>query len=310
MPGSKCLDLLPVFLCLLLSVAKPEDLLAEDKNLSAEEVVANHLQSIGKPEVLKNVRARAFRGSASFEFIQGMSGSSSNGVVIYASDATRTAINLKYNDLNYPGEHFAFNGQDVSVAYISPGQRSPLADFVFRYSALMKEGFLSGVWSLSWPLLDVKGKKPDLKYKVIKDDGRKLHEIEYRPKKNLGDLTVKMYFDFETFRHVRTSYRVRVRNDNSTRTEAGERRKGAGISRYDNDPTSEIYDDVPDSIYLLIEKFDDFRDHDGLMLPTLCSYEYSVEGQGNSIVAHWSMKADGPFAHNSKIPENFFTAQK
>ncbi len=306
MPGSKCLALLPALLCLLFTIGE-----AADKKLSAEEVAANHLQSIAKPEVLKNINARAFKGSASFEFIQGMSGSSSNGAVVFASDGARSAIKLTYNDLAYPGEHFAFNGNDVSVAHISPGQRSPLADFIYRYGSIMKEGFLGGVWSLSWPLLDLQKKKPDLKYKETKVSGRQLHELEYRPQRSFGDLKVKLYFDFETFRHVRTEYRVRVRNDNSTRSEDGGRRKGVGISRYpDSDPGSEIYDDAPDSIYLLIEKFDDFRDHDGVMLPTVCSYEYSVEGQGNSIVAHWTMKADGPFAHNGKIPEDFFVAQK
>jgi hypothetical protein len=310
MPGSKCLALLPVFLCLLFVAAKSENLTAEDQKLSAEEVVAKHLQALGKPEALKQTQSRAFRGNASFEFIQGGSGSSSNGVVIFASEGNKTAINLKYSDLNYPGEHFAYNGQDVTVGHISPGQKSPLADFVYRYSAVMKEGLLGGVWSLSWPLLDINKVHPSLKYRATKNDGRKLHELEYQGQKGFGDLKVKMYFDFETFRHVRTEYRVRIRNDNSTRAEAGVRRKGAGISRYDKDSSSEIYDDVPDSSYLLIERFEDFRERDGLMLPAVCAYEYSIEGQGNSFLAHWAMKADGPFAHNGKIPENFFVAQK
>lgn len=305
MPGRRCPAILAAVLCLHFTVAK-----ADDKKLSAETVVANHLQSIGRPEVLKNIHARAFKGSASFEFIQGMSGSSSSGTVIFASDGRRAAIKLSYDDLAYPGEHFAFDGQDVTVAHISPGQRSPLADFIYRYNRMLKEGLLGGTWSLSWPLLDLSKKKPDLKYKETKVDARRMHELEYRPQKSFGDLKVKLFFDYETFRHVRTEYRVRVRDDNSTRPETGERRRSVGIPRYpDGDPRSEILDDVPDSIYLLIEKFDDFRDHDGVMLPTLCSYEYSVEGQGNSIVAHWTLKADGPFAHNGKIPENFFTAR-
>ncbi|MDM7998341.1 MAG: hypothetical protein QUT30_21945 [Acidobacteriota bacterium] len=306
MPGSKCLAILAAVLFLHCTAGN-----ADDNKLSAETVVAKHLQSIGRPEVLKNIQARAFKGSASFEFIQGMSGSSTSGTVIFASDGKRSAIKLTYNDLVYPGEHFAFDGEDVTVGHISPGQRSPLADFIYRYNGALKEGLLGGVWSLSWPLLDLQKKKPDLKYKEARVSGRPMHELEYRPKKSFGDLKVKLFFDFETFRHVRTEYRVRVRNDNSTRSEAGERRRGVGISRYpDSDPSSEIHDDVPDSIYLLIEKFDDFRDHDGVLLPTVCSYEYSVEGQGNSIVAHWTMKADGPFAHNGKIPEDFFVAQK
>jgi hypothetical protein len=310
MPGSKCLALLPVFLGLLFVAANSELLSAEDQTLSAEEVVVKHLQAIGTPEALKQTQARAFKGTASFEFIQGGNGSSPNGVVIFASESNKTAIKLQFSDLNYPGEHFAYNGKDVTVGHMSPGQRSPLADFVYRYNAGMKESLLGGVWSLNWPLLDIKKVQPSLKYRAIKDGGRKLHELEYRGQKGFGDLKVKLYFDFDTFRHVRTEYRVRIRNDNSTRSETGARRKGTGISRNDSDSSSEIYDDVPDSRYLLIEKFEDFRERDGLMLPTVCAYEYSVEGQGNSFLAHWVMKADGPFAHNGKIPENFFVAQK
>jgi hypothetical protein len=58
------------------------------------------------------------------------------------------------------------------------------------------------------------------------------------------------------------------------------------------------------------EKFEDFKERDGLMLPSICGYEYSIEGQENSFLAHWTLKADGPFAHNGKIPDNFFMAQK
>jgi hypothetical protein len=61
---------------------------------------------------------------------------------------------------------------------------------------------------------------------------------------------------------------------------------------------------------LLIEKFEDFIERDGVMLPTVCAYEYSIDGQGNSFLAHWAIRADGAFAHNGKIPDDFFVAQK
>jgi hypothetical protein len=44
MSKSKGLALLTVFLCLSLDVARPDKLFAEDNKLTAEEVVAKHLQ--------------------------------------------------------------------------------------------------------------------------------------------------------------------------------------------------------------------------------------------------------------------------
>ena len=311
MPKSNCLALMSIILCLLLNVSQSERLFADDKKLKPEEVVANHLQSLGKPELVQKMQSRTFKGTTSFEFIQGMSGSSSTGQLVFASERNKLGLVLKYNDLNYPGEYFAYNGEDVTVGHIRPGQRSPLADFIYRYSGLMKEGLLGGVWSISWPLLDIQKKQPMLKYKAAKVDGRKLHELEYRAQKGLGDVKVKLFFDFETYRHVRTEYRVQVKDDQSTRREGASRRQSVGITRYPGDAAgSEIFDVAPDSIYVLVEKFDDFHDYSGLMLPAVCSYEYSVEGQGSSFVAHWTMKADAIIVHNGKVREDFFTAQK
>jgi len=136
------------------------------------------------------------------------------------ADGKKLAIVLKYGDLNYPGEYFAYDGKDVSVGHISPGQRSPLADFLFRHKGIMKEGLLGGVFSIGWPLLNLKEKQVELEYRETTIDGRRLHEIEYRPKDSLRDMKIKLYFDQETNRHVRTEYRVRVRDDMSGRREA------------------------------------------------------------------------------------------
>ena len=131
------------------------------------------------------------------------------------SDGKKLAIVLKYSDINYPGEYFAYNGKDVSVGYISPGQKSPLADFLFRYNGIMKEGLLGGVFSTGWPLLNLKDKPVTLAYREATIDGRRLHEIEYHPKQGFGDMKIKLYFDLETYRHVRTEYRLLVHDDMS-----------------------------------------------------------------------------------------------
>jgi hypothetical protein len=293
-----------------LDIARRNIVFAEGK-LTAEGVVAKHLQSIGTPELLKTIQSRTFRGTSSYRFIQGMTGIGTDGEFLFASTGNKLAIVLKYKDVTYPGEYLAFDGNNVTVGNMKPGQKSPLADFIFRYSGLMKEGLLGGVLSISCPLLDIERKGATLKYKISKIDGRQLHELEYQPKKSFGDIIIKMYFDLVTFRHVRTEYKVHIRDDSSTVPEGVARRRSTGISRYPgSNPSSEIFDAVPDSNYRLIERFDDFVNCNGLMLPGAYSYEYSIEGQGSSFLGHWNMKAGEAMVHNGEIREDFFKAYK
>jgi hypothetical protein len=269
---------------------------AEDKEATSEAVVANHLKSIGKPEVLKEIKNRGFDGTTSVEFIQGASGNV-HGIFLLLSEGPKVAMLLRYNDLEYPGEYFAFDGTDVSVGYIRPGQRSPMADFIFRYNRLMKEGLLGGTLSCAWPLLHLQGKNTTLVYDIEEKDGRRLHRLEYRPEKNLGDLKVKLYFDFDTFRHVRTEYRVRINMDMSMPQPDTDSSGGA------------MFQNIPDSIYVLTEKFDDFREEGGLMLPHKYTIDYSVEGQGQSFVACWTTRLNNR-VYNGKINPQSFTAQR
>ena len=67
----------------------------------------------------------AFVGTTSVQFIQGMYGSMS-GSSMLVSDGNKMSIVLQYGDINYPKEYFAYDGKEVSVGYINPGQMSPL----------------------------------------------------------------------------------------------------------------------------------------------------------------------------------------
>ena len=299
------------FLLMSPNIVQQNMMSAEGGKLTADGVISRHLQSIGTPELLKKIQSRSIQGAASYRFIQGMTGIGTDGEFNFVSTDDRLAIIMKFKDVDYPGEYLAFDGKEVSVGHMKPGQRSPLADFIFRNNKLMKEGLLGGVLSIDWPLLDAKRKGASFKNRTIKIEGRQLHELEYRPNKSLGDIIIKMYFDIETFRHVRTEYKVRIGDDSSTLPEGASRRRSVGISRYPGDTSSsEILDAVPDSIYHLIERFDDFTNCDGLTLPTTYSIEYSIEGQGSSFLGHWNMKAIGPLVHNGEIREDVFKAQK
>ena len=226
------------------------------------------------------------------------------------SDGNKLAIVLKYSDINYPGEYFAYNGKDVSVGHISPGQKSPLADFLFRYNGIMKEGLLGGVFSTAWPLLNLKDKPVTLTYREATIDGRRLHEIDYHPKQSLGDMKIKLYFDMETYRHVRTEYRLVVKDDMSAAPGGlGTRTGNFQAAGGDTPGFDTLQQGLPDSIYVLVEKFGDFKKIGAMTLPHSYSMDYSLEGQGHTFIGKWNLQA-AQWAFNRALDEKLFLAQK
>jgi hypothetical protein len=248
-------------------------------------------------------------GRASVEFIQGGVGTG-EGQCMVVSAGHSLSIILKFDSVDYRGEYFAYDGTDVEVATINPGQRSPLGDFIFRYKGLMKEGLLGGVWSLGWPLLDVEKRNPSLKYGSAKVEGHELHQIDYRPKGGLNNIKVKLFFEPETFRHVRTEYRLRVEGEQAL--QAGKTVSVGTVTR-----KAGIMDPIAYSHYLLVERFGDFKrvnlkDTEGgetmsLVLPQSYNLEYSVEGQGSTFLGQWNLTAD-QWMQNGKIDSSVFKA--
>ncbi|MEJ2108618.1 MAG: hypothetical protein P8Z37_01655 [Acidobacteriota bacterium] len=270
------------------SYAGPEENVSD---LTPEKLIAEHIKSIGSPTTLSSVKTRAFIGYTDVEFVQGIFGSIKGSVSSFVSDGEKLQIAMKYGDLNYPGEYIAYNGKDVSVGHISPGQRSPLGDFLFRFNGIMKMGFVGGTLSLAWPLLNADEIGTKLKYKKVRIEGRELHRLEW-PIQLLGNVRIKMYFEPETFFHVRTDYVVRIKNDVST-------------------GSSDImsFSLMPESIYTMIERFDNFRKVSGMTLPHRYSIEYSIEGQGQSFIGHWTVDAE-KWIFNRTFDEMIFEAQK
>lgn len=320
----KAINLLIAFaLGFSLSLARSESSFAKDKGLTPEEVVAAHLKSIGDPALLASIKNRGMSGKTSVEFVQGGVGTLA-GQSMVISAGRNLSIVLKYGAVEYPGEYFAFDGTDVEVSTITPGQRSPLGDFIFRYKGVMKEGLLGGVLSLGWPLLDIEKRNPSLKYISAKVDGRELHEIDYTPKGGMNNIKVKLFFEPDTFRHVRTEYMLKVQGEqalqagqtvtrgvpNSANITSGQ---GSGPITRD----AGVQDQIAYSYYLLVEKFDNFKeikfkDSKGsetrsLILPHSYALEYSVEGQGSSFLGHWNIIAD-QWMQNGKLDPSVFKA--
>jgi hypothetical protein len=297
-------------MCLSLFIAQSEKSYANE-DLNAEKLVAEHVKSIGRTEYVSKVRSRTFVGNTQVEFIQGASGKMS-GTSMFVSDGPKLAIVMKYGDINYPQEYFAFDGKEVSVGHISPGQKSWVGDFLYRFDEIMKEGLIGGTLSASWPLLNIQEKRVDMKCRKTKVDGEELYELQYRPKNGgFGELKVRMYFEPKTYRHVRTEYRVRTRDDATI----------GNLETYDSfgeqdavkaqNPRGEMLvgQQRPDSIYVLVEKFGDFKKIGGITLPQRYELDYSLEGSGHSFIAHWTLNA-AKWGFNDTFDPKIFQAQK
>src|SRR4030095_4027570 len=115
-------------------------------------------------------------------------------------------LNAAFPSPDYPYERIGFDGERVSARPIRPNERSPFSDFFLSHETVFKEGLIGGVLSTAWPLLHLEERKAKLSYAGAGEgSGRPPPKLRYAPRKG-SDLKVTLFFDAETFRHVRTEY--------------------------------------------------------------------------------------------------------
>ena len=260
---------------------------AADK-LKVEDVIARHLASIGTPEARAAAKTRLAAGKA--EMREVVNGSSSlSGTAILAADDRRLKIAMAFPGASqYPGEQWVFDGKNAAVAETAPGARSSIGNFVHRYPELLREGLLGGSMLTSWSLLDLNARVPKLKYDGLKKiGGRDLHQVSYTPRKG-GDLQIRLFFDPETFRHVKTTYT---------------RELGAGLEDLKDSRGNVVGADVTqhqaEVRYVIEETFSDFQTVDGLTLPTSWTMTYDYQ-PSSAPVLQWSIKLE-QFKHNEQL---------
>ena len=165
---------------------------------------------------------------------------------------------------DYPGEHFSFDGKNVKVDFLTPGQRSPFGDFVHVREQLLKQGLFGGTLNRGWPLFDVERVR-QVKYRGWKKK-QKLHEVEYQLKKG-SSLQVRIYLD-EEWKHVRTTYTLEISAPMGARPDESARM---------------------DRTYLrLTETFSKFDQVDELQMPMVWEIEYSHEATQLGTLWKWS----------------------
>jgi len=257
--------------CFLTST-QPAQTSAQNKKLTPEELIARHLDSLGTAEARSKASSRVAGGET--KFIARLGGSANvDGQAMMVSSGAKLRFGIKLPLNDYPGEDMAFDGERAATGFLPQGRRSRLSGFLSSQNLPLREGLIGGTLSTAWPLLRLDQAQPKLDYRGLKKvDGRQLHEVDYRPRKGSSDLKVSLFFDPETFRHVRTRYSFEI---------------GATIGTRENSNRN------AESYYSLTEDFDDFRAVDELTLPHKYKLQLSIQGTSAAAVGSASPTAQG-----------------
>lgn len=270
--------------------------LAGDK-LKPEEIVAKHLESIGTAEARAKVTNRIVGGAVVATFAEPQVGQF-KGQVVLASEGDKHLISMQFPNPSYPQENISFNGQDVIVGFARAGVRSNLGDLLWTYKPLVKQGLVGGALSQAWPLYDLAGRKPKLSGGGIKKIGDKeVYEISLVPRGG-SDMEIKVFFDTQTFQHVRTEYNLVIRPQ-------------IGL-------TVDSTKSQQPSRYKMIEEFSDFKKEGDLTLPHIYKITLEIDKASNVVSVasaasqgvfrgNWELTLD-QFGFNQPIPPETFSA--
>ncbi len=257
---------------------------AFSQKLTPEQIAAKHLDSIGTAAVRAADKSRIMVGDADIAFVT-KKDITVKGRIVMASAGNKNFLGLNTNSINYESEKLSFDGDKTKAAFVRAGNRSVLGSFVLSNNILLEQSLLGGTLSTSWALLDLEKKKIKLTSGGSKKiDGRETYAIGYAAK---SDLEITLYFDKETFRHVRTEYK---------------RTSSAGIGT--NPDQSSRFNE---SRFKVTEDFSDFRTEKGLTLPHNYKINYSITGQNGTTEILWNFVFN-EFAFNQTLADGTFDA--
>ncbi len=242
---------------------------ADTQKLTVAEVIAKHLKSIGSPTDIAAAKTRIVAGTSLFTQRSPGTGQNS-GLSILFSEGNKTAIAMTFANPTYPHEKFGFDGQNLFISFAKPGVRSTLGEFVFHRTEIIKEGLAAGTLSTTWPLLNWTGEKGKLEYAGTKKvDNKEAYVLRYLPKKG-SELKISLYFDAETFHHIKTEY---------AQTQATQMAATPDASK----------EGVRELHYELEELFSDFKPEGNLTLPHNYKMKLMLESTGRTYIADWEM---------------------
>lgn len=237
------------------------------QKITAEEVISRHLDAIASSEKRAALKSFIAVGEVKVDFVT-QKNQKASGRIVMASDGPKMFFGMSLNAADYPQEKFIFNGERSSVDFVRPGVRSVLGNFVQSNGVLIGQGLLGGTLSTAWALLNTENRKAKISYGgTDKIDGRQVYVLNFSPKGG-SDLNISLFFDAETFNHVRTEYK---------------RTASASIGRNIDDSARQS-----ESRIKLSENFSEFQVYQGMNIPHKYSLSYSITGANGTTEIVWS----------------------
>lgn len=225
------------------------------QDIKPEEIVARHLESIGKKEKRDGIKNRMVVGTARFNILRSPTyskGKISTGRTVFLSEGNKIFVGIKFESLDYPFDEIVYDEKNVHVAYIKPGNRSVIGNFIISHRYIVSEGLFGGVLSTGWGLLDLDSHQAKIKSGGKKKiNGRQAYALNYLIKGG-SPLSIKLFFDTQTFQHLRTEYQQVF---------------AAPVVAIQTESAGQVQ-----TIHRLIEDFSNFKEVDGVTLP----YSYQI----------------------------------
>lgn len=273
-----------LFLVCVMSIVFP---VRADK-LSTQELVTKHLASIGSSEDIAASRTRVATGSTQARLRLTNTPIELSGPAQIASDGDKFLLAMIFQSNNYPHEKFSFDGENLVIGVLTQGGRSQLGNFLASQPALLKHGLIGGVLSSAWPLYNLDHRDAKLSYSGLeKINGKPVHKLKYVPR-NAGELNISLYFDANTFQHVRSQYEYVVSARQGAIAETS-------VSQHDNR-------------FKLIEDFSDFQPTGKLMLPYTYTIDLTVDLSNRTQTLVWTINLQ-QFSFNDPIDPAVFKGE-
>lgn len=254
------------------------------QKLTAEEIIAKHLDSIGTKEKRDAVKNRFAVGTSQFE--SKLPSRKTAGKAILVSEANNLFFVASFASQEYPFEKIGFFADKISLPFVTAGTRSPLGAFIADHNKVLSDGLLTGSISSIWSLLNpqIKSGKFDAAG-TKKIDGRKVYVLNYFPSGGSSEFTVKLFFDAENFQHLRTEYRRTIAPKVAAFGVLGQQ-SGVKIE--------------------LTEDFGNFKSADGLTLPHSYKLRYLTDSNSGVYEYNWGITIS-QYLFNQKLEANFFS---
>ena len=260
----------------------------KSQDLTADEIVSKHLDSIGTKEKRDAVKNRLVGGASEFE--SKLPNRKTAGKAIFVSEANDLFFVSSFNSKEYPFEKIGFFKGKQNLPFVTAGKRSPLGAFIADHNKILSDGLLTGSISQTWLLLNLQEQKGTLKSAGTKKiDGQETYVLSYFPKNGGStEFSIKLFFDKQNFRHVRTEYRHTIAARQETFGVLGAQ-TGVKIS--------------------LIETFSDFKDENGLMLPHSYKIQYLTDSNRGTYEYNWGFTIS-TYLFNQNLAPDFFSFEE